>query len=83
MAYTYWMAVAQKYMQDTADKLPTPCLIDLTTDPQEQGAALTLGFRHLSRANVTVTNEISPASHVRAPIRALPRRSWYCWVAQK
>jgi hypothetical protein len=47
MAYIYWMAVAQKYMQDTADKLPTPCLIDLTTDPQEQGAALTLGFRHL------------------------------------
>ena len=39
--------VAQKYRQDTADKLPTPCLIDLTTDPQEQGAALTLGFRHL------------------------------------
>jgi hypothetical protein len=39
--------VAQKYMQDTADKLPTACLINLTTDPQEQGAALTLGFRHL------------------------------------
>jgi arylsulfatase A-like enzyme len=51
--YVYWMGqqmygvkwhnfklilVAQRYMQDTADKLPTPRLINLTTDPQEREA---------------------------------------------
>jgi arylsulfatase len=50
-AYIYWMGremygikwrnfklmlVAQKYMSDTAAKLPTPRLINLTTDPQER-----------------------------------------------
>lgn len=49
--YIYWMGpqmygvkwrnfklvlVAQKYMQDAADKVPTPRLINLTTDPQER-----------------------------------------------
>jgi arylsulfatase len=49
--YIYWMGpqmygvkwhnfklvlVAQKYMQDAAAKLPTPRLINLTTDPQER-----------------------------------------------
>ena len=28
--------VAQKYMQDSADALPTPRLINLNTDPQER-----------------------------------------------
>jgi arylsulfatase len=51
--YIYWMGpqmygvkwrnfklilVAQKYMQDAAAKLPTPRLINLTTDPQEREA---------------------------------------------
>jgi hypothetical protein len=51
--------------------------------PARTGSGLNSGFRHLFRAKVTVTNANSPASHLRAPIRALPRRSWHCWVAQK
>lgn len=37
--------VAQKYMSDTAAKLPTPRLINLTTDPQER-EAVSLPYLH-------------------------------------
>jgi arylsulfatase len=59
-AYIYWMGremygvkwrnfklvlVAQKYMSDAAAKLPTPRLINLTTDPQER-EAVSLPYLH-------------------------------------
>lgn len=80
-AYIYWMGremyrvkwrnfklvlVAQKYMSDTAAKLPTPRLINLTTDPQEREAVslpiCTRGRRRASIASSPSSNRVSIAS---------------------
>jgi arylsulfatase A-like enzyme len=93
--YIYWMGremygikwrnfklvlVAQKYMSDAAAKLPTPRLINLTTDPQER-EAVSLPYLHswtaahfnriLAEFESSVHRE--PPIPAGAPVDYLPR----------
>jgi arylsulfatase len=95
--YIYWMGpqmygvkwrnfklvlVAQKYMQDAATKLPTPRLINLTTDPQERETASlphlhTWVATHMTKiiAEFEISLRREPLIPVGATLDHIPRRS--------
>lgn len=74
--------VAQKYMQDTADRLPIPRLINLTTDPQERERVPlphlhTWAATHLNRliAEFEASTRREPLIPMGAPLDHVPTAS--------